>query len=476
MSQRPQQQPQTREVYNDKALESRMKLRHYQVLIADGIKHPKASRYGRTILPVSNLTPVELSLEADPLPHTQLRTQNFQSINPSLIKPDQPPKVSLVQITADVLEVPVLRVNDLDDSAMVMVLLTFAAPFFEEKYTGNDCSNQAIYRAWCTLYGSIDKEFSAAVANTGMVMADMRVVLTEYQTVNDFIDAYKTLVPYMARHFIGMEDDSVDDRSSLYVIMCVLCQTVGKLVIAENYIKWYTNRARAASGLIGGCKLDNVVAAVPTMNGLQAGYTALSAVFGFRRMLVDRMFVYADAQSRLGKLFGLTLQMLASTELTHVYNIDLYIVKLVPEIMNLHMLRAYDDELVNMYRFWLQHRDIFPYVRFYIEPKHCQCINRNVLMPLIVASHAVATYMSDTFKNYRGAVVNSTLYKDITTEVGQYIQRRKDAGGLALGSSERAIATEVERDYVLSRMSTRDEASAAQQLVRDLQNALGTQP
>lgn len=108
------------------------------------------------------------------------------------------------------------------------------------------------------------------------------------------------------------------------------------------------------------------------------------------------MFVYADAQSRLGKLFGLTLQMLASTELTHVYNIDLYIVKLVPKIMNLHILRAYDDELVNMYQFWLQHKDIFPYVRFYVEPKYCQCINRNVLMPLIVASHAVATYMSDT--------------------------------------------------------------------------------
>lgn len=475
MSQGSKNQPQTRDVYNDKALESRMKLRHYQILLADGIKHPKASRFGRTILPVSNLTPAELSLEADPLPHTQLRTQNFQSVNPSLIKPAHPPKVSLVPICADVLEVPVLRVNDLDDPSMNIILLTFSAPFFEEKFTGIDCSNLAIYRAWCTLYGSLDKEFSTAVANTGMVMADLRVVLTEYRTVGDFIDAYKTLVPSMADHFMGMENESVDDRSSLSVIMCVLCQTLGKLVIAENYVKWFTNRARAASGLIGGCRLDNVVAAVPTMNGLQAGNTAMSAVFGFRRMIVDRMFVYADAQSRMGKLFGLALQMLASTELTHVYNIDLYIVKLVPEIMNLHILRAYDDELVGMYSFWLQHKDIFPYVRFYVEPKHCQCINRNVLMPLIVASHAVATYMSDTFKNYRGAVVNSTMYKDITTEVGQYIQRRKDAGGLALGSSERAVATEVERDYILSRMSTRDEASATQQLVRDLQSALGAQ-
>lgn len=218
-------------------------------------------------------------------------------------------------------------------------------------------------------------------------MADLCVTLVEYQTVNSFVVAYKALVPSMAQQLQGMEDDNIDDRNSLSVIMCALCQTLGKYVIADNYVKWFTNRARAASGMIGGCDLDSVVAAIPTMNGLQCGNTSMSAVFGFRRMLVDRMFVYADGQSRLGKLFGLTLQMLASTELTRVYNIDLYIVKLVPEIMNLHILRAYDDELVEMYQFWLQHKEIFPYVRFYIEPKHCHCINRNVLMPLIVASH-----------------------------------------------------------------------------------------
>lgn len=147
--------------------------------------------------------------------------------------------------------------------------------------------------------------------------------------------------------------------------MCVLCQTAGKFVYADNYAKWYTNRARAGSGLIGGCDLSSVIAAIPTMNGLQSGNTALSAVFTFRRMLIDRMFVYSDGHSRLGKLFGLTLQMLASTELTHVYNIDLYIVKLVPEIMNLHILRPYDDQLVEMHKFWLRYKDIFPYVRLY---------------------------------------------------------------------------------------------------------------
>lgn len=82
-------------------------------------------------------------------------------------------------------------------------------------------------------------------------------------------------------------------------------------------------------------------------------------------------------------------------------------------------------------------------------------------MPLIIASHAVATYMSDTFKNYKGISKNSTMFKDITAEVGQYLQRRKDAGGLALGSSERAVATEVERDYLLSLADTGDDTTSA---------------
>lgn len=461
MSLNPPQTKQNRPVYNDQALESRMKLKRYQLLMADGLKHPKASCFGKTVLPLSNMTPSELSQESELLPHTQLRTQNFISINPSKVRPTQAPKVSMVPFVAETITVPILRVNDLDDRAAMTVLAAFTSPFFLEKYTTNNCSNADIYRAWCTLYGSLDKGFSVAVANTGLTMADMRVVLKDYPTTNEFLDAYMAIVPSIRAHFVGLEADKIGDKDSLAVIMCVLCQTAGKYVYADNYARWYAKRARAASGLIGGCDLNSVIAATPSMNGLQSGNTSLSAVFAFRRMLIDRMFLYSDSQSKFGKLFGLTLQMLASTQLTHVYNIDLYIVKLVPEIMNIHILSAYDDQLVEMYRFWFKHKDIFPYVRFYVEPKECHCINRNVLMPLIIASHAVATYMSDTFKNYKGISKNSTMFKDITAEVGQYLQRRKDAGGLALGSSERAVATEVERDYLLSLADTGDDTTSA---------------
>lgn len=90
----------------------------------------------------------------------------------------------------------------------------------------------------------------------------------------------------------------------------------------------------------------------------------------------------------------------------------------MPEIMNLHILRSYDDQLVQMYEFWLRYIDIFPYVRFYVDPKNCHSINRNVLMSLIVAAQTVATYTSDTFQNYKGSTINSQMYKDIHNVVG----------------------------------------------------------
>lgn len=328
------QQSEPKSVYNDKALESRIKLKRYALTLAEGIKHPKNSQFGKTILPMGNMTPVELSMETELLPHTQLKIQNFLSINPSETKPQQPPKVAMVAYTPRKITVPVLRVNSLDTENVITMLAAFSCPFFYEKFTPYECTNIDIIRAWCSLYGAIDRDFGTAVANTGLDMANCRVVIEDYNDAASFLDAYTAEVPMFGTHLAKLEEHDIAGDTSLMVIMCVLCQTAGKFVYADNYTKWYTNRAKVASGLIGGCNLDSVIAAIPTMNGLQTGYNALGSVFEFRRMIVDRMFVYSEGRSVISRLFGLTLQMLASTELTHVYNIDLYIMKMAPNVNN----------------------------------------------------------------------------------------------------------------------------------------------
>lgn len=469
------QQPSLKPIYDEAAFEARIKERRLQMLLSERVKHPKASNFGPTILPIGNMTPVDIAVETEALPHTQIRTQNFLSINPNETRPKNAPQVSMIPFMPDITEVPVLRLPDMEAESVMAILTAFAYPFFCEKLLQVTATNADVYRAWCTLYGSIDSKFNSAIANTGMDAADRQLIITEYTDIELYMAAMGRQARGYEKLVALMESRGIDDKNTLLVIMCVLCQTAGKFVYADNYLKWYTNRLKAASGAIGGCALDNAIAETPAMNGLQIGNTALNSVFGFRRMLIDRMFVYADSRSKLGKMFSLTLQMLASTDLTHVYNIDLYIVKLVPEIMNLHILRSYDDQLVEMYKFWLKHHDIFPYIRFYIEPKECHSINRNVLMPLIVASHAVATYVCDTFQNYKGSSLDSAFAKDIKKTVGDYLQSRKDLAGLAMGASERAIATEVERNQMLTLSVAGPASSATAQLARELA-ALQTNP
>lgn len=154
-------------VYNDKFLKSRIKLKRFNLTVAEGIRHPKASQYGKTIVPVGNMTPIELSMETELLPHTQLKTQNFISINPSQVKPKQPPKVNMVPFFPDTIVVPVLRVNDLDGSEIITVLSAFLSPFVIQKFTPVECSNIDVFRAWCTPYGSLDRDFSNAVRILG---------------------------------------------------------------------------------------------------------------------------------------------------------------------------------------------------------------------------------------------------------------------------------------------------------------------
>lgn len=461
-----------KEVYNENIASGLLRNRRLGILLDAGIKHPKAGQFGRTVLPVSNLTPSGLAIESELLPHTQLRTQNFISIDAHKVQPTTVPAVIMVPIEKTEVIVPVLRLASLDDDALVTVLMAFTMPFYKESVVTHETSNHEIYRAWLTLYGSIDRSFDETNANTGADQGDVRFKLKPCSTIVEFIDSYSQVDPVFSLHMNYMETKNLAHKESLLVLMCVICQTIGKQVYQDNYKVWFTNRVKAASGTLGGARETQLESAAPDINAMRRNHSALGAVFYFRRMLVDRMFAYRVSQNKQGKMFNLVLQMIASTDLTHVYNIDLYIVKLIPEIMNIHLLRNYDDQLVDMYKFWIQHEAIFPYVRFYVEPEKCNAINRNILMPLIVASHTVAKYMSDSFKNYKGSTLNSLMFKNIHAAVSEYLQRRTDAIVLTMASSDRANMTEPERTYVLTAEANKSAADANLTLARSL-NSMG---
>lgn len=67
------------------------------------------------------------------------------------------------------------------------------------------------------------------------------------------------------------------------------------------------------------------------------------------------VFLFVYAHERTGDL---------GAQYSTFVNIDVYLIKTMPELMNLQMLRPNDDQLVAMYEFWRKHASICPYVPF----------------------------------------------------------------------------------------------------------------
>lgn len=182
------------------------------------------------------------------------------------------------------------------------------------------------------------------------------------------------------------------------------------------------------------------------------------------------MFKHKKGKNRVETVFSHALVLLAGTDITHVFTIDTYLTKSMPEIMNLPIIRHYDSNLVGMYEFWAKYEHIFPYVCFYVPAEDCHAINRTTLQPLTTAAFAVATYASETFKYYRGPVrvCDSKLYKDIAAEVEKYLEKRMGASSISLLNSERAVISDVERYKFFETLSAQQDSSNMSGLARDL--------
>lgn len=426
------------------------------------------SQYGSTHLPRSNLTPLSLSQKSQLLPHTQIVTQNFISINPHKTVPESTAAIRPVTCERELLLIPVLRKASLSTVDLTSVLSPFLAVFFKEKYTGIAVTHDEIYMAYLTLYGSIDTMMTGVIANTGTEMADKRFHFVEFIDTKQYAEYLLGKYEYMEEVLGELEEANVMNVGIMMSYACVCMQTIGKQVTEEGVVKWFRHRMRAIMAKLGAGNQEPYENVRPETKTLVTAYKALSFMFEFRRMLIDRMFQYKTIKSRLGTVFSMVLGMVAGTDLTHVFNIDTFLIQTMPELMNLQMLRPYDDQLIAMYAFWKEHEAIFPYVRFYIPAEDCHPINRAVLHPLIIASQAVATYVSNSFKNYKGVQSDSDLYKELSNIVRRYIEIRATMAPATLGLSGRTIIDDLERTMLLERAQIAETSGQDDQLLNDL--------
>lgn len=429
---------------------------------------PFKSKFGSTSLPCTNMTPVSLAQKKQELPHTQLSSQNFMNINPLLVVPTSFSDVRTVSYAKETLVIPVLRKGVLTEDDMMSILSVVIGIFFKDKYAGEAVTHDEIYIAYLTLYGSTDLYMTSNIANTGSDVADKRFEYLDFADTKMYVTCMFEKLPYLFDVITELNEANVISLGVLLSYLCVCLQTIGKQVNDDNVTNWFRNRLRAIMAKLGAGTPEAYENVRPETKTLITGNRSLNFMFEFRRMLIDRMFQYRKVKSRLGTVFDMVLAMVAGMDLTHVYNIDVYLMQSMPELMNLQMLRPYDDQLVQMYSFWKQHEDIFPYVRFYVPVEQCHAINRTTLYPLIAASQAVAMYVSDTFKNYKGAQLESDLYKEVSQIVRRYIEIRASMAATTLGLSNRAIIDDLERTMYLDKAQNAESAGTDDKLLRDL--------
>lgn len=297
---------------------------------------PLKSRFGSTSLPCTNMTPANLSQRKHELPHTQLSSQNFISINPLQITPTSFSEVRTITYAKNALQIPVLRKATLTEAEMTSVVSVFVGIFFKDKYAGEAVTNDEIYIAYLTLYGSIDQYMTSVIANTGSDIADKRFEFIEFTSAALYMRYVFGRLTYLEAVLEELNEANVLSLGVLFSYMCVCMQTIGKQVNDDNVTNWFRNRLRAIMAKLGAGTPEAYETVRPETKTLITGNRSLNFMFEFRRMLVDRMFQYRKVKSRLGTVFDMVLAMVAGMDLTHVYNIDVYLMQTMPELMNLH--------------------------------------------------------------------------------------------------------------------------------------------
>lgn len=426
----------------------------------------QSDRFGSTFLPLSNCVPKEFAQVSKMLPHTQVESQDLMAKNPKEFRPNINNEVSLMACQEEELIVPIYRPETTSQSELSHLFCFYLVAF----YGPNVPPTKDGIRMTISLFASLDGNMTDTMLNAALKKKGYTVKLEQYDDMRGYGRAMRSLITYcniveeqkaIIKKFVGVP--------GALAAATVCLQTFGKYVTTESLTQWFKNRYLSIGRLLNVQNVQNAGDLVPQLNNMQFMYNILSSSFELRRLLVLRMFAFSDTDSIMGTMFEHVMSMLAGTDITHVFSIDTYVVRFMPEVLNLPILRNNEVYLVGMYEFWNKHRAIFPYVRFLIPPDQCTPINRNTLMQLTAAAVAIGAKVSDSYKNYRGAAITSRMYKQVHEAVERYFVERFRASHIGLIASERSTMTHEEHIEMMARQEERVQEMGDAEMIREFE-------
>lgn len=411
------------------------------------------------ILPMGNNITHDNAIRHEEVPHSQIAPLNIMNDDPSKIK--FPTYLMLdakiKPIVNNILTVPILNVKQIDDEAAIYVLIGGLFPFYVTKVRKTDEAEEILPPGGCyfliamlSFFGSFDITFTNDTASTGLSSVSREVQFRKCATLDEYQDAMDEVTDGdYSDMYTKLVEAGADTASKLYCLLCVCLMTLGKEVNEKNYEKWWSARIAAASSLCLDVNAQAIGQVIPNMDAMQLAHKTYASVFKFRRMIILKMQKYRGKETPFEMIVDLAMRMLMYTEMAHVLAIELYVVIMMPEVMNLQLLRSHEKALDDFINFIKLHRDYLPYVKFLVPQEECNAINRNTLRILHCAAICIGLYLTDSLKNYSGGQQDTSTGRRLKNIIDRYVNAREGYAITGMLESRRNRIGEIEQALML---------------------------
>lgn len=230
---------------------------------------------------------------------------------------------------------------------------------------------------------------------------------------------------------------------------------IGKNLQPTGYSGWVRNRLRTFNGTLGVGEIsvwtDAPIAKQPTMAAM---YSIFSASFSLRRCVFRMYLSCLLDQGLVGHLFQTVVNLLQGVEMTHLFNIEIFLFGKYTELMRIRILRD-DMRAYNTALEFICSKDEneHSYLKLLYDRQQTTCLNRTNFNLLSMAGMILARSENTSMRNYIGAPQDDT-YMSLKAVIDRYLVFRSSLSAIGMINSHRAFATTREIKEITEKVAT----------------------
>lgn len=261
-------------------------------------------------------------------------------------------------------------------------------------------------------------------------------------------------------------------REQQLVGLGVYLLIIGKNLQTIAYSGWVKNRIKTFNGTLGltGTSVWTE-APFPGQPTVETLYSVFSSTFDLRRCVFNMYLSALQDTGTVGQLFSTVVHLLSGVEMTHLFNIEVYLFGKYSELLRIRILRdnmtAYNKALTFICS---KPEAEHSYLKLLYNRKETACLNRSNFSLLASAGTILARIENASMTHYQAGKQDET-YNTLEATIHKYLNYRSQLSAIGMLNSQRAFATHDERYAIAKRVT--DEFYSKEKVTPELK---GTAP